>query len=161
MEGKATQENPIASLMAAGAWSEIVAGDRSKVFRVRKLRPAELAQVGLALQFIQAFTARGQRDPGELEAAVESGADSFSPEIAKMLEEMEKIAISAVRAVRLPSARKWWPLRLVRSVDDQDPDRGLVYVGTIAPADVLKLGTAALADLREAATEAAPFPGGS
>jgi hypothetical protein len=165
-----TPENPIASALAARAWNEVTAGD--KVFRVRRLRPAELAQVGLAIAFIQGIVGSARAGDGEdrtllgddsEESAVENGSPprELSPEMARLLEEMEKIAVSAVRQVRLTAGRQWYPLRLVRAIEDQDPAAGLVYIGSVAPADVLRLGTAALSDLLEAAESARPFPGSS
>lgn len=168
--GTTTPENPIAQAMAARAWSEVTAGD--KTFRVRRLRPAELAQVGLAIHFLQGIVGRARAQDGEDETLLGLPADApadpaappraeLSPEMARLLEEMEKIAITAVREVRLTAGRAWYPLRLVRAVEDQDPAAGRVYVGSVAPADVLRLGTAALSDLMEAADHAGPFPGGS
>lgn len=139
-------KNPIADMLAARTTSEV--RGEELVYRIRTLSPSEAVRLQMGMSMLAAAT-RGE--DGERTAATED-------QTVAMTERMCQLACSVVMAAKKPRGRQWWDLRLVTTMDQQDPSRDRVFVGGIPDADIISIVTAATETYRRAADLAAPFP---
>jgi len=138
-------KNPIAEILAGKTVSDIeLAG---MWWRVRQLTPAEAAQAGLALSMVLS-AARPSTEESE---AIDRAALN-----ADLIANMQKVAcISIVEGSA--TGRTWYPLRLVPTLDMQDADAGLVFVGALDAATVAAIAVEASIAYRRAKEVGAAF----
>ena len=144
--GTTDKKNPIASMIVKRTMCEVDGAEW--IYRIRSLTPSEAVRLQIGLTML---ASAARRDDGE---ALEMSDD----QTVAMTEQMCDLACAVVMSAKKPRGRQWYDLRLVPTIDLQDPDRGLVCIGGIPSEDVLAIVTAATTTYRRAAKMAAPFP---
>ena len=146
--------NPLASRLAQKATVDIEG--KTAHWRCRVLSPTEAVELQAGLSMLQ--------------SAVEAAArgDEADPPMPTpqqqvvLVRHMEAVACAVV-IESSESGKKWLPIRLVNTLEQQDVeiDPPRVYIGTIDASDIGQIAFAATATYREGRAAAAPFRGGS
>jgi hypothetical protein len=143
------------------ATTDIECGADSGIWvRVRKVRSADLAQVGIAALSLLPSASTDDTNGAEAEpvdpmaALAEMGPDKAR----KLLGYQEGMVCAAMIAVQDPDTKKWEPCTIVMDPNREDPDNGRVWVGSLPQViqsavfeEAIRLGSddeAALASMR-------------
>tara|TARA_Y100000296_G_C5151186_1_gene246488 strand:+ start:342 stop:806 length:465 start_codon:yes stop_codon:yes gene_type:complete len=114
----------ILQAIADTSTSEIEAG--GFLLRVRKIRSADLAEVGVAALHANVPTSDGD--------APELAMKNVSPEQVKTLAKYsEAVVCASLIAIGDPDTGDWDDVRLVIDPSRQDPEKGVLWVGSLPP----------------------------
>lgn len=156
---------PVISALTAASHREVEV--EGVMYRLRPLDPAGAAEARALLQMVRTIVG----EPGEVEDEADEGAPRKAPrrpakepspeDEAKAGRSIGRVLRSCVDGCKLPAAKEWESLRIVLTFEEQDPDRGCVWFGSLSPSIRAALYAEALVHIVEARRALRPFRRGS
>jgi hypothetical protein len=161
---------------AAAVW-RVPCFDGAIIIEGRILSPAEAESAGITSGLIAAeMTTNRKGSMAGLEALsqrLESEGDDLSQETIDMMlkqmkrirpesllglaEQQDRIISQCVKSASMDSGESWEPLRFVTAQDQQDPERGMLWVGMLSSADRSAIIDSAMKGHEVAASRLATF----
>ena len=121
--------------LSDSAYSEIEVADCGGLrCRVRKVRSADLAGVGLAALNILPATAREKMENGSGGDAMAAISSLDPKKAAELLRHQEGMVCASLVAVFDSESKKWEPVQLVMDAKREDVAAGRLWVGALPPA---------------------------
>ena len=102
--------------------------------RVRKVRSADLAGVGLAALNILPAAARTDAENGQPFDPADAIARLDPKKATELLRHQEGMVCASLVAVFDPEAKQWEPIQLVMDAKREDVNAGRLWVGALPPA---------------------------
>ena len=144
--------NPV-SRMLVKRTTVVVDGSEDLRWKIRTLGPTEAAELQVGLAMLQTAA-----DPG---AENGNGNGHTGPgSTVSFVSHMEAVACAVVREAS--TGKRWYPIRLVRTMEEQDPesDPPRVFVGAINAEDISTIAVASTQHYTAAKVAARPFRNG-
>ena len=146
--------NPV-SRMLVKRTTVVVDGSEELRWKIRTLGPTEAAELQVGLAMLQTAA-----DP-DAENGNGNGTTYTQPgATVSFVSHMEAVACAVVREAS--TGKRWYPIRLVRTMEEQDPesDPPRVFVGAINAEDISTIAVASTQHYTAAKVAARPFRDG-